>query len=330
MRILFQVRPDFMKNPAGDSVQIVSTGQELKKLGVEVHLSTDPNIELSPYDLIHIFNFTRIKESYMYFLNAQRQHKKTVISPIYWPPNAYLKRQGASPNALAAWKHQQPMRGRLAGGADLLLPNSQLEANVLQQDFTNVAPCQVIPNGSPDSFTEAAPRQFREQFPQIPEEFVLCAARISPRKNQHWLAEICRELDLPLVLLGPVNDRQYYEQVQAFTNVQHLGTLQGSLLASAYAAAKVHALPSWFETPGLSSLEAGACGSVVISTDQGSPREYFRDMALYVRPLEDDSLRSALEQSFNASSLPLKQHIQDHFPWSKIAAETLAAYKSIL
>ena len=36
MKILFQVRPDFMKNPAGDTVQMVSTGQGLKSLGVDV------------------------------------------------------------------------------------------------------------------------------------------------------------------------------------------------------------------------------------------------------------------------------------------------------
>ncbi|MGC7871572.1 glycosyltransferase family 4 protein [Desulfosporosinus sp. SYSU MS00001] len=330
MRVLFQVRPDFLKNPAGDSVQIVSTGQELKKLGVEVHLSTDPNIELTPYDLIHIFNITRVKESYMYFYNAQKQKKKVIISPIYWPPNDYLKREGVSSNALAAWNHMQPMRERLVGGADLLLPNSQLEMEVLRRDFPKAAPYQVVANGFPDSFIGATPDQFREQFPNLPQEFVLCAARISPRKNQHWLAEICQGLHLPLLLLGPVNDPQYYKRVTAFANVHHLGTLQGPLLASAYAAAKVHALPSWFETPGLSSIEAGACGSVVISTDQGSPKEYFQDMALYVHPLDDNSLRRALEQSFDAYPVPLMKHIQQWFTWAKAAEKTLQAYRTII
>ena len=32
------------------------------------------------------------------------------------------------------------------------------------------------------------------------------------------------------------------------------------LLASAYAAARVFALPSWFETPGLAALEAALAG----------------------------------------------------------------------
>lgn len=330
MKVLFQARPDFMKNPAGDTVQMISTGQELKNLGVEVHLSSDPNIDLSPYDFVHIFNITRIKESYMFFLNAQKQRKKVVISPIYWPPNAFLKREGASSNALAVWRHMQPMRSRLVRECTLLLPNSLIEMDILQQDFLQAAPFQVVPNGFPDSFIGAVPDLFRDHFPNIPAEFVLCAARISPRKNQHWLAKICRELGLSLVLLGPVNDPAYFKQITSFSNVVHIGTLQGELLASAYSAAKTHALPSWFETPGLSSLEAGACGTVVISTDQGSAQEYFQDMALYVPPVDDSSLRTALEQSFEASPGPLMHHIHKHYPWSKVAQLTLKAYSTAL
>ncbi|KUO76821.1 MAG: glycosyltransferase [Desulfosporosinus sp. BRH_c37] len=330
MKVLFQARPDFMKNPAGDTVQIVSTGQELKKLGVEVHLSADPNLDLSSYDLVHIFNITRIKESYMFFLNAQKQKKKIVLSPIYWPPNAYLKREGASSNALAVWKHMQPMRSRLVSECTLLLPNSQIEMDILRQDFPKSAAYKVISNGFPDSFIGATPQQFHAQFPDLPQEFVLCAARISPRKNQLWLAKTCQDLDLSLVLLGPVNDPNYYKSVMSYSNVTHIGTLQGALLASAYSAAKAHALPSWFETPGLSSLEASACGTVLISTDQGSPTEYFQDMALYVHPLDDLSLSNALKQSFDASPLPLMQHVHRHYSWSKVAQTTLEAYKTVI
>ncbi|WP_407313736.1 glycosyltransferase family 4 protein [Desulfosporosinus sp. SB140] len=330
MKVLFQARPDIMKNPAGDTVQLVSTGQGLKSLGVEVHFSADSNLDVTPYDLVHIFNITRIKESYMFFCNAQKQQKKIALSPIYWPPNAFLNREGNHSNALAVWKHMQPMRARLVRECQLLLPNSEMEMNVLQQDFPETASHQVVPNGFPDSFIGAAPDLFREQFPDIPEEFVLCAARISPRKNQHWLARISQELGLFVVLLGPVNDRAYFQDLSSFSNVHYLGTLQGKLLASAYSSAKAHALPSWFETPGLSSIEAGACGTVVISTDQGSPKEYFQDMALYIRPLDDQSLRSALEQSFQASPQPLMHHLQQHYPWSNISKITLEAYQSLL
>lgn len=329
MKVLFQTRPDFQKNPAGDTVQMISTGQGLKDLGVDISLSTDPNIDLSPYDLVHIFNVTRIKESYLFFLNAQKQKKKIVLSPIYWPPQSYLKHLSSSPNALAVWQHMQPMRARLIREADLLLPNGESEMTEIQKDFGYKVSYQVIPNGFPDSFIEANSSLFREKFPDVPSEFILCVARISPRKNQEWLARMCHELNLPLVLVGPINDRSYFQRLATYTNMIYLGVLQGALLASAYSSALAHALPSWFETPGLSSLEAGACGTVVITTDQGCTSEYFRDLALYVRPDQDESLFKALSLAPQASPTPLKEHIRANYPWSKVAQKTLKAYESM-
>ena len=56
------------------------------------------------------------------------------------------------------------------------------------------------------------------------------------------------------------------------------------LLASAYAAARVFALPSWFETPGLAALEAALAGCAVVITPYGSTREYFGGLVAYARP----------------------------------------------
>ncbi|HWQ72801.1 MAG TPA: glycosyltransferase [Desulfitobacteriaceae bacterium] len=330
MKVLFQIRPDYLKNPAGDTVQMISTGQGLKNSGVEIAISTDPNQLLSSFDLVHIFNITRIKESYLFFLNAQKQQKKVVISPIYWNPGNFLQSQKSGPNLLAAWKIAQPMRARLIRESRLILPNSELEMDNLKQDFPKHAPYLVIPNGFPDSFPGIGPGLFQQRFPKLPKDFILCVARISPRKNQHWLARICHESRLPLVLIGPVNDRKYLELIRSYNNVTYLGSQQGELLSSAYAAAKVHALPSWFETPGLSSLEAGACGTRVLSTNQGSPYEYFKDLAAYVQPLDDNSLRSGLEKALEMTPLPLTEHIREHYPWSRVSALTLAAYQTLV
>lgn len=330
MKVLFYARPDYYTNPAGDTVQMISTGQILKNLGVEIGISSDPNILLASYDLVHIFNITRIKESYMQFLNAQKQKKRIVISPIYWNPRLFLQSQNSGPNSLAVWKHTQPMRARLLRECELVLPNAKSEMDAIKVDFPQTAPYRVIPNGFPDTFPQADPALFRQRFPSLPVEFILCVARISPRKNQMWLARVCQELDLPLVLVGPINNRNYFEKVRSARGVIYLGALQGELLASAYKAAKVHALPSWFETPGLSSLEAAACGTTVLSTDQGSVREYFEEMAIYIDPRNQESLRPALEQSLRANPVPLQDHIRSCYSWSQVASLTLGAYQSVL
>ena len=327
MKVLFQIRPDYLKNPAGDTIQLLYTGYELKKLGLEIQISSNPNILLTPFDLIHIFNITRIKESYLFFLNAQKQQKTIIISPIYWNPSHYLQhRQGSSRN-LASWNLNQTMRARLIRECNYLLPNGENEIIAIQQDFPHSAAYKVIPNGFPDSFVNANPALIHEKFPNLPDHFILCVARISQRKNQHWLAKACADLALPLILVGPINDKKYYSMLNSFTNVTYLGVLQGELLASAYAAAQAHALPSWFETPGLSSLEAGACGTIVLSTDQGCTQEYFKDLAIYANPFQPDSLRLGLEKSFSWSAKPLTEHIHNNYPWSKVAQLTYNVYQ---
>lgn len=330
MKVLFQVRPDFRKNPAGDTVQLLATAQALKNLGVQVYLSLDPNIRLDEYDLVHIFNATRITDSSLYFENAKKQQKPIALSPIYWNMQKFLEESGENSAALSQWEAHQPWRGQLLQDCDLLLPNGQMEMDMIQNDFNVTTPYQIIPNGFPEEYLGIDGSLFREQCPGLPEQFILSIARITSRKNQVWLADACHEMGLTLVLAGPINDPKYFEQVRAYPKVVYLGTLQGRLLASAYAAAKVHAVPSWFETPGLSSLEAGACGAVVLSTDQGSTTEYFKDMAIYVNPLEKNSLIPALEKALEFNPIPLTTHIRDHYSWSKIGQMTLTAYRTLV
>jgi glycosyltransferase involved in cell wall biosynthesis len=330
VKVLFQVRPDYRKNPAGDTVQLLATAQALKNIGVQVYLSLDPNIRLDEYDLVHIFNATRISESSMYFENAKKQQKPVVLSPIYWNKQDFFAQSEENSGALAQWEANQPWRGQLMKDCNLLLPNGQMEMEMIQKDFEVTTPYQVIPNGFPEEYLGIDGTFFREQCPSLPNLFVLSIARITSRKNQVWLAQACLELGLALLLAGPVNDSKYFEQVRSYPNVTYLGTLQGRLLASAYAAATIHALPSWFETPGLSSLEAGACGAVVLSTDQGCTQEYFEDMAVYANPFKKDSLIPALERALKFSPQPLMQHIRSKYSWSRIGEMTLSAYQALL
>jgi glycosyltransferase involved in cell wall biosynthesis len=102
-------------------------------------------------------------------------------------------------------------------------------------------------------------------------------------------------------------------------------------LRSAYAAARAHILPSWFETPGLSSLEAGLSGCSIATTDRGSTREYFRDLADYCDPASTVSIRRAALRAYDRPrSEQLKRHILDRFTWEAAGRQTAAAYDRIL
>ena len=85
-----------------------------------------------------------------------------------------------------------------------------------------------------------------------------------------------RELDVPLVFINSESKQPAYEELcRSFprrAKTIFTGPVSEEMLFSAYRAAKVHALPSWFELPGLVSLEAGWMGCNVVTGSWGTMR----------------------------------------------------------
>ena len=61
-------------------------------------------------------------------------------------------------------------------------------------------------------------------------------------------------------------------------------------LAALYQKARVHVLPSCFETTGLVSLEAALSGCRIATTNRGFAREYLLDHATYLDPADPASI----------------------------------------
>jgi len=138
-----------------------------------------------------------------------------------------------------------------------------------------------------------------------------------------------------VVIIGApaLNQMDYYRRCRniAAKNIIFLDHLSQKELVQYYQKAKVHILPSWFETCGLSTLEAAAMGCNVVITDKGFTREYFEDFAFYCDPSSPASILEAVE---NAASSPARQGLQEKilncYTWKKAARETLKAYQKIL
>ena len=131
---------------------------------------------------------------------------------------------------------------------------------------------------------------------------------------------------------GPNSDKYYNEcRKKAGGNIVFLGHVEHDNLPQFYKAARVHALISWMETPGLSSLEAGAMGCNLVITDKGDTRDYFGDYAFYCEPDSVASIRSALKKAFEAPVNPqLTQHILRNYTWEKTAEKTCEGYVQVV
>ncbi len=129
------------------------------------------------------------------------------------------------------------------------------------------------------------------------------------------------------------NQKKYFDECRkiAKDNIEFKGYVSQEELYSLYSKAKVHVLPSWFETTGLSSLEAAAMGCNIVVTDKGDVREYFGDLAYYCEPDSPDSIAVAIQSALqNEVNKKLQEKVFKEYTWEKAAEQTLAAYKKVL
>ena len=339
-RVLMQIRPDWESSPGGDSVQLRGTQAALEALGVKVSVSTDLQPDLAGFDIVHAFNTTRPQESLEHCVNARRQGKPVVLSTVYWDAREFLHRaqQMLDPDFEPSAREVATLAAREAQAAvvmemaDLLLPNSEAERDLLTRNFGIAAKqCRIVPNAVEERFFEATPDDFVREHGL--RDFVLCVGRIELRKNQYALLAALEDTDLPLVLIGPAMEEGYLERCRsrATPRVTFIPAMPHELLPSAYAAARVHVLPSWYDTPGLVSLEAAAAGCNIVSTDRGSAREYFADLAWYCSPDDVDSIRRAVIAAWETPrSDRLRRHVRENYTWAVAARTTLEAYRTAL
>ncbi|MGN6758111.1 MAG: glycosyltransferase family 4 protein [Thermomicrobiales bacterium] len=344
LRVLLQTRDDFRAVPGGDTVQAEHTAEELRALGVAVDLTGDLAPDLSAYDLVHVFNTFVIEEPFRQVVRARAWGLPVALSPIYhWNQDA-LRRllYGAAAAGPAQSAFDRLLRARqqtVLGAAALILPNSRAEASAIARDFPGLPGLtRIVPNAVDGRFAAGDGARFCARHGLTPRGFVLCAGRKEHRKNQAALIRICAELGLPLVLVGyePPAVHAYLAECRALAEaspvpVLFLPHLDPDDLADAYAAARVYAQPSYFETVGLASLEAALGGANIVTTADSGVAEYLDDAAWYCRASEPDSVRDAVAAAWAAPlRADLGPAIVARFTWRRAAEETLRGYEEVL
>lgn len=334
MRVILANRSTSQRILAGDSVQQFKTAEALRQIGITVETAEGKLPDLNGVELIHIFNVIPIDESYDLFQQAKSRGLPVVLSPIYWDPQEFLSRTYAESNSEFQhwWADTDERRRKLLQGADILLPNGQAELDLIQKAYQPLPLARIVPNAADSLYYLARPDRFHQKFGL--DRFILCVGRISRRKNQLGLIRALKRHSFQLVFIGPINDYPYYRECRAESTrcrVRFVESLPPVELASAYAAADLHVLPSWYETPGLVSLEAALANCKVVSTDRGTAREYLGEEALYCDPGDPNSIRSAVLSALTHPGFPkLRQRILQEYNWERVARLTLSAYQFLL
>lgn len=353
MKILMINRSTTFSAPGGDTIQMQETANSLRSIGVEVDIFlADQTIDYRPYDLIHFFNIIRPN-------NISKHVKKSglpfVISTIFVDYSETDKKFGRpfikratsffSSNGLEYIKtlarriinneplidnsylflgHKRSVE-RLLQGASMLLPNSDSEYLRLKKCYSFDTTYRKIPN--------AVNEEFCHSIPSIEKKGIICVARIEPLKNQLNLIEAMKGLDVTLKIIGKPapNHTEYYElcKFNSGSNVSFLGQLDRNSVIDELDKAKVHVLPSWFETTGLSTLEAAARNCSIVITKKGDTEEYFGSKAWYCEPDSPSSIREAIISAMKDST-NLNGFVKDNYIWRIAAEKTYEVYKIIL
>ena len=325
----------------GPRVQILRTKNELEKLGVDVSLFQpwESTSQFHP-DIFHLFS-----ANLGTFHLARNIHPLSI--PLVTSPIFFTQRSARSIRLTLSLEHSLKyiragiwtdygFTEQICKWSHAVLPNTVDESRLIEHGLNIPAnKISVIPNGVDARFEFGNPALFKKKYGI--DKFILNVGHIGPaRKNVLGLIRALRTIDHPAVIIGKIIGRdgeQCLKEAAENKNILIIPGLENEseMLASAYAASDVFALPSLFETPGIAALEAALAGSKIVITPHGGTREYFGTMAHYVDPHSVVSIRdgilAALHENRNDR---LMHHIKKEFLWSKVAEKTLAVYKRIL
>lgn len=375
MKVLMVNSPGAVRFRGGDLVQMRKTAAALKSFGVDVTESLSTKPETAGFDLAHVFNLRTLDSTYPTVTHLKKAGLPVVLSPIYLNPslalwatrmittffraaktneeldrlltdlkNHTLKAKLADGTVMTADSPNRPrpdydsLQKAILAQVDYLLPNSVLEMHHLMRTLRVCdRPFTVVPYATdPLVFLDPDPRPFVHKYGI--RDFVLQVGRIEPSKNQLLLAYAMREVDLPLVLIGGNLQRGYLEWCKKHgpKGMKILPHLSPAELRSAYAAARVHILPSWMETCGMVTMEAALANCNVVCSVAGFEIEFYKDFAYYCDPADVGSIRTTVIQAFKnyhkdaPRRLELKQRILSEYTWPKVAETTFKAYRRVL
>lgn len=345
----------------------------LAKLGHTIYLvnllKDSPDWSVN-YDICHLINASGLKGVYMLMAQLAREMGIPVLmSPVYWPTDEVqeeILEAGLTPSKEhLTQRFDAHIKGvaKMLYYADHLLPNAEIEmekvAELMEGSLYRFGPNEinaikddatidytVIHNGIDvedeiDLALRDTDLDFHPSFEEVLyDKFVLCVARVEPRKNQLNLIKavdiLCEDdPDLQTVIMGwrsePYQD--YIKEEGCGRNVLYCPPGPPSAVMKMMRRCNVHALPSFIDTPGLVNLEAAALNRPIVVGDRGSVREYFGSMpgVLYCDPKDPENIAEAIKQALDfGEAKELGEFVRNTYSYTQIAYKLEMVYKQAI
>lgn len=290
--------------------------------------------ELKKFDDEYVFDFRRISK----FLFSS-QYKRDTFKNIY---KAFFDHRKIYPTLVSVVIGLKNMHTRALRLADVVLVQTSLEAKDLEHEFGVQFRWEEVHNGVGEQFLNFEKYELGAENPITSENYIVCVGRIEPRKNQLNIIEAVESfrkkhnIDATLVVVGTKNKTKHFEYTRKFEKllrnnkwITYVEKIPYEQMPALYKHAKVCVSASWFETTGLTSLEALFCNTNAVAAGPRA-REYLGDHASYCIPSSSDSIEQAISREYFAKRPNLGSSELREYTWVNAAKKTLEVYNSLL
>ncbi len=353
IKVLMQNRPGAFSQRGGDTVLMEKFSEGVRQFGVEVTIDVEGKADPKDFDLVHLFNFALPDYTRSLAERAYNAGTPYVVTTLYEDiPSFHNQSIAVAAHLIDYVQHGQDKTWHKANMVDLakvaacsffnntwtaehakmLFSSGAEETRNLQRDYPNSAKIKEIPFGH-EVWPNANAETFAKQYSV--RDYVFCVGRLESRKNQLMLLKALEDSDITVVLAtGGFSYQPTYEN--AVRNFRRKGRtlildkLSPEMLASAYAGAKLHCLPSWYELPGLVYLEAAHYGCNVVAGENGTIKDYLGGNIFYCDAGNENSIKNAILAAYYSPLSAGLKELASSFTWSKSCESTYQAYSEIV
>lgn len=286
--------------------------------------------EVKRFDDEYVFDFRRVAK-----VLFKDQHSRDTFKNVY---RSFFNPSKAVPTIKSILVGLKKMHTKTLQMSDMVLVQTDAEAADLKDTYSVDFLWRKIPNGVGSVFLNPETLKNNLEF----ENYIICVGRIEPRKNQLNIISAVEKFrkthssDIKLVLVGSKYGERHFEYKHLINNalkqkpwVVHIPEVSYKEMPSYYKFAKVGVSASWFETTGLTSLEALFCGTNAVASGERA-KEYLGDLASYCDPGDVSSIEKAIEKEYYAKRPVLTDQIKKEFTWENAATKTLEVYNELL